>query len=312
MDKIICVIRFKELDAATASDIELLLGHNKMKDTAKRHAVSMAAAVGGRDLGEHESDVVLEIPLEQANIIREIHSRILDDLETSTTIGVGDDLKDAKLALDWAIENRPATIKVFEPAVAQKKKTSDDDDKFDYFNPAEVAIDEEGKPIQAMQKAEDGEPEDWADDREAMSDETKQKIANIVQILQQKKEYLDSLKQSNPDIYQGVVALVQSVSSMAQAAKKADAKDHGKMITKIARHLDKAHQTDIKDDAAQVLEMLIEAQEQEKQKADEEHQMRHSLAHRRYKQRHKEAREFSAKTGADVKFLLNLNRAMRK
>ncbi len=312
MEKVIAVIRFKELDSATASDVETLIGHNKMKETAKHHAISMVLSVGGRDLGEHESDVVLEIPLEQANIIREIHSRILDDLETSTTIGVGDDLKDAKLALDWAIENRPATIKVFEPAIAQKKKTSDDNDKFDYFNPSEVAMDEEGKPVHQMQKAEAGEPEDWADDREAISDETKQKVANIVQMLQQKKGQLDALQQSNPDIYQGVVSLVQSISSITQAAKKADAKDHSKMITKIARHLDKAHNTDIKDDAAHVLEMLIEAQEQEQQKDDEEHQIRHSLANRRYKQRHKDAREFSKKSGADVKFLMNLNRTMRK
>lgn len=306
MEKVFAVIRFKEVDSEMASDIEILMSQNRIKKDAERHAVSMVTAVGGRYLGEHESDIVLEVPLDQANIIRDIHSRIEDDVETSTTIGVGDSIRDAKLALDWAIENRPGTIKVFEPAIAQDKASSEDEDKFDYFKPEEVAMDEEGRPVH-IRKSEDS----WANDKEAISDETRQKIANIVSMLRQKKEYLDSLQQTNPELYAGVAALVQSISSMAQAAKESDAKDHSKLITQIAHHLDAAENSTLEDESAKVLEMLIEAQKESQEKADEEHRVRHSLAHRKFKQKHKDAREFSKKHGLDKNFLLKLNRIMR-
>ncbi len=309
MEKVIAAIRFKELDSATASDIELLMNHNKIKETAKRHAVSMTLAAGGREIGEHESDIIIELPIEQADVIRDIHSRIQDDLETSTTIGVGDELKDAKLALDWAVKNRPGTIKVMEPMIAETKASSDDEDKYDYQEPEQVAIEQESRPI-PIHKSED-DKEDWADDSESIAPETKEKIATIVKMLQEKREYLQQLQQTNPDIYAGVVGVVQSISAMAQAAKDQDAKKHSKMMTKIARHIDKASEDSLDSEAANVLEMLIEAQKD----ADEEHKAHVDMLYRKHKQkydyRHKHARDHAAKTGIDAKFLLNLHKLTR-
>ena len=311
MDKVVAAMRFKQLDSTTASDLEVLITHNKQIDTARHHAVSMVLAVGGREIGEHESDIVFEIPLDQANVIRDVHSRLENDLEMGTTIGVGDDLRMAKKALDWAVENRPGTIKVMEPAI--EPQTGENEKSFVYEQPEDVAIDQEGRPEQRVHKAEDDDgPDDWADEKEAISDEMKQKITGIVQMLKSKKEYLQSLQQSNPELYAGVLELVNSISSMAQAARMADADKHAKMITKVAQHLDRAEEKNLDDQAAAVLEMLIEAQQEHADSDEEERRARHTAARRRYDSRRKYAREHASKTGADEKFLMNLNRAMRK
>lgn len=311
MDKIVAAIRFKELDSSTASDLEVLMTHNKSKDEARHHAVSMILAVGGREIGEHESDLIFEIPLDQANVIRDVHTRLEDDLEISTTIGVGDDLRMAKKALDWAVENRPGTIKVMEPAI--EEQVGENEKSFVYEQPEDVAIDSEGRPEQHVHKAEDEDdgPDDWADDKEAISDEMRQKISGIVDMLKQKKEYLQSLQQSNPELYAGVLELVNSISSMAQAARMVDADKHSKMITKVARHLDRAEEKNLDDQASSVLEMLIDAQKEHAEQTEDDKRAMHKGASRRYQSRHKSAREHAKKTGADVKFLMGLNRAMR-
>lgn len=311
MDKVIAAIRFKELDSATASDLEVLLAHNKMKADARSHAVSMAISVGGREIGEHESDLVIEVPLEASNIIRDIHSRLADDLEISTTIGVGDDLKDAKLALDWAIDHRPATIKVMEPMIEQQKQSSDDEDKFDYFQPEQVAIDQEGRPMAMRKSSADGKPDDWADESETVSDETKQKIAAILQMLQSKREYLNQLQQTNPEVYQGVLGVVQSIAAMAQAAREGDAKKHSKMMTKIARHLENSETDHLEDESAKVLEMLIDAQSEAKAKKDQEFGMRLDSKMQRHKVKRNRALKHTEKHGGNHKFFMNLHRMMK-
>lgn len=304
MDKVVAAIRFQELDSATASDLDFLTAHNKTKEEAKHHVISMALAAGGRQIGEHEADLIIEVPLEQAEVIRDIHSRLENDLEVSTTIGVGDELKDAKKALDWAAEHRPGTIKVLEPFIDQEVATSDDEEDYDYFSPQEVAISKENKP-QHIKKSED-EPDDWADEKEAISDEMKQKIANIVQMLRDKREYLESLKESSPELYAGVLGLVQSISLMAQQAKQQDTDKHSKMIEKVANHLESAENDNLEQEAASVLEMLIEAQKEQ----DAEKEMKRQATVRRQKylrKLHTDRAEGTAKKhGLDKHFLAHL------
>lgn len=310
MEKVTAAIRFKQLDSSLASDIEILANYNKSKKEAMHHAISMALSVGGRELGEHESDLLLEIPLASSSIIRDIHSRIEHDLEFSSTIGVGDDIKDAKLALDWAVENRPSTIKVFEPAIAEKKLTSDDEDKFDYFQPEEVAIDETGKPVQI--KKSELKVDNWADDSERITDDMKMKIQSIIKDLQQNKAYLDQLKETSPDVYNGVVALVQSISSMAQAAKEEDAKKQSNTIKKLVRFLDRSEQETLDKESADVLHLLIDAQESVKQAKEDRFRQKFNAHRQKRHERHKRTRDYSKETGLDHDFLMKLSSQIRK
>ena len=268
-ERVVAAIRLRELDTALANDPDILLSYNKTREQAKHFINSMAMSVGGHSQGEHQSDIVIDLPLDNAEILKEIHYRIEDELDMSATIGVGDELKDAKLACDWAIKNRPGTIKVMEPSIAEEAKESSEDDKYDHFEPADVAMDEEGRPVN-IKKSE--QKHDWADESETISPQMRQKVAKIVQMLQQKKEYLNQLQESNPEVYQGVLGLVQSISAMAQSAKEEDAKRHSKMMTKISRQLDAAEDDTLDDETAKVLEELVEEQkrisEEKKNKVD--------------------------------------------
>jgi len=311
VDKIIAAIRFKELDTSVASDIDILTNYNKQKSEARHHIVSMILSVGGREIGDHESDLIVEIPLDSANILRDAHARLEHELEISTTIGVGDDLKYAKMALDWAVENRPGTIKVMEPVIEKEAKKLDDKDDFDHLMPEDVAIDQEGRPEQHINKAE-GDTDDWANDKESISDEMRAKIVNIVKMLQGNKERLNSLRETSPEVYAGVVGLVNSISAMAQSAKVEDAKAHSKMITKVSKYLDQSEEKNLDDQAASVMEMLIEAMKEKEEEHKAEMQTMHQGAERRFKVRRKLAIDHANKTGSDPKFLLNLNRTMRR
>jgi hypothetical protein len=269
METVIAIFKLKDLDLNLEPDTEMILSKDQQIETAKRHIVSMILAAGGRELGEHGGDLVMEVPLDQSNIIREVHNRLVDDLEISTTIGVGDNPQDAKKALNWALKNRPESIKVMEPTVDENWHPEEESRK----SPS-VAIGEDTVP-EAVHKAEDK----WADPNDSITDESKQKMANIVQMLSTKKQYLDGLKQSNPEVYAGVVALVQSLSAMAQKAKESDAKDHHKMISKISQHLDNSSGAVLDEEVAKVLEELVEAQELERAKSEKKAEMmkRHSM-----------------------------------
>lgn len=308
MEKVIIAIRFKQLDSSLAQDPEMLLDYTKKKREAVSHAISMALAVGGKEMGEHESDVIMEIPLEAANIIRDIHSRIEDDLGFSSTIGVGDNFTDAKKALDWAVDNRPSTIKIYEPSMETKSLDSQDKDKFDHTQPQDVAIDQDNNPIQIKKS----ETDDWADGTEKVSDSMKQKVASIVEMLQSNKEHLDTLKDSNPEVYSGIVALVQSISSMVQAAKEDDIKKQSNTIKKLVRFLDRSEQETLDSESAKVMQLLIDAQEAEKEQQDAKFRAKFESYKAKRSGKHKRARDFAKETGADHNFLMKLNGLLRR
>jgi nucleotidyltransferase/DNA polymerase involved in DNA repair len=287
-EKVIAVIRLRELDTALANAPDILLSYNKTRNQAKHLINSMTMSVGGHSQGEHQADIIIDLPLDNAEILKDIHYRLEDELDMSVTIGVGDELSDAKLACDWAIKNRPGTIKVMEPAIADETKESSDDDKYDHFEPADVAMDEEGRPVN-IKKSE--KTQDWADDSEAISPEMRQKVARIVQMLQQKKDYLNQLQQSNPEIYQGVLGVVQSISAMAQSAKEEDAKRHSKMITKISRHLDDAENDNIDDETAKVLEELVEEQKRIEDQKRDKIDMMYNMASKKGREQERQDRE---------------------
>lgn len=307
MENIIAAIRLQEIDTSLVDDPQILLTFNKKKETARHYVASMILSVGGRELGNHESDIIVEVPLDSANIIRNLHAKVKEDLELSTTIGVGDTLDEAKQALEWAIKHMDGTIKVMEPNMKElegsaSEETSNND------APDDLAIDEQG-PSLAMVKAE--KVDDYADAQESISDEMKQKIGKIIEMLRTNKEYIDSLKQKSPELYNGVHELVNSISSMVQAAKMEDVDKHAKMMTKVARFLEAAENKHLDKESSDILEHLIEAQEDHKQQKAMEGSIRHKKAETRFRTRRKMARDHAAKTGADPEFIMKLNRMLR-
>lgn len=195
-------------------DIDGIAEKHNQYEYARRLIQSVTASKGGRIIGQLQGNEIVTLPIDQVGTVREIHQRLNDEARCPCAVGVGEDAHQALEALEYANEHAPDTIKVYD------------------FN---VNVDHDSKP-EEMQKSEKYVP---------ISEEQKTKVAQILQEVNNNRDFFNQLQAESPDIYATVVSVVQSLTSILQSDKEAQEKYVAKMIQKIndqlERHTGKRH-----------------------------------------------------------------------
>lgn len=218
IDEIVVVFGFSD-SQAIEQDVDLIAETHRKLESARRMIFSLVTSKGGRAIGQVHGKEIVVVPVDQSQVVKEVHERLQDELGIANTVGVGEDAKEAMQALEYATKAAPGSIKVFSPSM--------DDDSELAVKPQSVAEGEQEAPMQKSEKY------------VAISPDEKQQIAQILQQVQANKQLFDSLAQQAPDVYANIVSVVQSLAMMMQKDQK-DKEDHvAKMIEKINKHLQK-------------------------------------------------------------------------
>jgi hypothetical protein len=222
----IAIISFD--DGRTYKDPEEIKSQETQYESAMRITHSLIAQVSGEIVGHIKGDVVTELHSNQAEILKEIVLRIKKDVGLSCYIGVGEDTRQASIALSQAI-SKNIPIKVFTSDLNEDEKT--------------VAIGEDDQ----INKAENYKPIENLD---------KDKLRNSVQLLAQNKNLFEQLKQSAPDMYSAVTAVAMSLAEILQADKEAKNNESQKMVDTVNKHLD-VNNKKYKEEKEKILHNII-------------------------------------------------------
>jgi len=253
-------------------DVDSIAEQNKLYDNARRLIFSSISSKGGRIVGQIHGNEIVTIPIDQSEVIKEIHKRLIDELGFPCSIGVGENVEQAVEALDCAIEKMPNTIKVYSSEMNQEStETSEDIHKSENYAP--------------------------------VFNEDRVKIAQILQSLQQNKDLFDQIAQQSPDIYAGIVSVVQSLTAMLQEYKEAKQSHIKDLINKINRHLSNHHKKQTKKYTKEIQKEL------DSHYKDKEEENREKFLEWWMKQKHvRKARRDMIKQNPDNQLLFDLVR----
>lgn len=273
-----------------SDNVEAIAEYHKQFEYARRLIFSLISSRGGRIIGQLGGDEIVTLPADQAGVIKEIHRRLWEEHHIPASIGVGEDSEQALLALDTAQEKDPGTIKVFNPEMEQSQEE---------LKPLDVAVGERDQVAKSQRYI-------------PISQEDKQQIASILQSVQQNKQVFDQLMQQAPEVYAGIVSVIQSLTTIIQEDKKAQEEHIAKMIEKINTHLGRhTEKTKIQHTKDIQKEIDRHAGHADQKQEDARKAMFEAQSVRR-KQSKEDAKEHAAATGTDHKFMFNLLRAFGK
>lgn len=204
----IAIISFD--DGRIYRDLSEIKSQEKQFDTAMRLTHALISQASGEIVGHIKGDVIAELPVEDAEILKEICQRIKAEAKLACTIGVGDDTREASIALQDAQKNRK-NIKVFTKDLNEDEKT--------------VATSEDDK----IYKAEEFSPIDNLD---------REKLRQAVRLLSQNKELFEQVKQTAPDLHEAVTHVALSLAEIVHADKERKQKESDKMVDTVNKHLE--------------------------------------------------------------------------
>lgn len=283
---IVAIIAIHDSLESLPNDLDLLAQKTKKFEYAQHIIDTLVASKGGRIIGQVHGSEIVELPIEAAEVLREIHERLQDDVGIKPEIGVGENSHQAAEAVAFAKENAPGSIKVYSPEMTDEESESVKD--------PEVAV----GPDDVMAKSE--QP------YQSVSPEDKQKIGQTLAMIQQNKELFDQMKQQSPEVYASIVGVVQSLTAMIEHDKIAKEQVLVDMIDQINTQVRKEKAKKIKSHAKEI-NKEIKRQSKEQSKEDEEKYAAMGKAARQmHSLKRKGAKEFTKKNGGDSEFLMKL------
>lgn len=222
----IAIISFD--DGRIYRDLSEIKSQEEKFNSAMKLAHALVSQASGDIVGHIKGDVIAELPVENAEVLKEICKRIRHEIGFVCTIGVGDDTREASIALQDAQKNKK-NIKVFTKDLNEDEKT--------------VAI----GPDDKIYKAEDYKPIENLD---------KEKLRQAVALLSQNKDLFDQVKQSAPDLYEAITAVSLSLAEIVHADKERKQKESDEMVNTINKHLETNNQK-YKEEKEQIINEII-------------------------------------------------------
>lgn len=273
-DDVVVMFGFDEPEIAGTE--EYITKKTNQKEEAKRLISTLVASKGGHFVGDIHGNEIFTLPLEQLEVVKEIHQRLEDEIFIMCNIGIGEDSQEAQTAMEYTRDNTPGHIKVYNK---------------------DMEVEE------SIQKSEKYVP---------VQDEEKQKIAQIIGSMQQNKSLLDQMKVQSPEVYASIVSVVQSLSSIMQKDKEERAKFIENIGAKINDHISKQHARSI-DKQGKEIDKHLNRENKESDKAKREKLKKlQDLYSKLHSQKRRDAHQFAKKVGHDdPEFLMKLLHAFR-
>jgi hypothetical protein len=204
--KIIAIIGFD--DGKVYRDVEDIKLQAQRLESATRVVHVLISQAYGQIIGQSKGDLICELPLDNAECLREICEEIRR-VPLRCCIGVADDSRKASLALIKARTDSTG-IRVYnidmEPREFQKSEDLFKADKLDF------------KPLDSMDK---------------------EKLQGVVQTLQQNKGLFDQMREQAPDLYSAVTNVAMSLAEIVAADKEAHEAHKEDTVNTINKHLEK-------------------------------------------------------------------------
>lgn len=285
MDKVIAIIKINKPSLLTLDDVESIVSFNKLKEEAKEIIATKILNVNTRFLGTYNDDFIVEIPLESAEILKKIYEELQSNLEITPTIGVGNDIRQADIAVKWAFKNMPGRIKIYEPWMEEDKKENtasikepqpkdlaiEQQDKITHNSPEETHKSEPNENNKIDEKKDD---DFIANDEGVLTEDSKKRLAIIVEMLKANSQTLESLREAAPEAYQAVLELVKSLYLVASHAKKQEQEKDSKAFSKVLEYIKEAEKNHLDEQSIKTLKEMIEDY---KQKIEAEKEERYAV-----------------------------------
>lgn len=257
---------------AEAPDVDVVSKFNGMKEQGKHLIASLIAAKGGHVIGDYEGSVLVQLPIESIEVLKEIKERLHKEAGIRfSSIGLGESVSDALVAMKEA--GKDNTIKVFRPEMAEQE-----------VEPQSVAV---GGSDQPITKAE-------------ITPDAQKMISNLVGSLNDHKDYVESLKQVNPEAYESIVEVMQALAAMVGHIKDTQArKNHEDERARLEKVVNSVHDGKFDSDERAILHEILSSMQPKSQvqKAEgdddfvstEENEQRWKQTYKEALERHKAA-----------------------
>ena len=291
MSKIVAIIALHDSLQESDNDLNAIAEKAARYEQARRIVTTLSSSKGGRIIGLIQGNEIVELPIEAAEVLREIHERLNTELNIKPEIGVGEDSQQANKALEYAKKSAPGTIKVYKPDMEEESSLS--------VKEPEVAV----GPDDIVKKSED--------QYNPVSQGDKEKIAQTLALVQHNKDLFDQMQQQAPEAYQGVVSVIQSLALILQQDKIAKEQQLVEMLDKLNEQVKKERENKAKGQKKKFDKQIKrhgKVQDKEKQ---ESHDKAFDVAHKKHARGRKDAQEFAAQNGGDHKFFHKLLNAFR-
>lgn len=193
MEHVIAAIKMTHPMLMQSPDVDMLSRFDSMKESGDRLISAMITQKGGKVVGDYEGSTIVELPIGQSAVLKELKKRLLEEAGIRhTAIGLGETAEDALAAMKEA--SKDFTIKVFRPEMIEQEKP---------VETPSVAVGVEDEPVQ---KAE-------------VSPDAQKVIADLVGKISNHKEYVESMRDANPAAYESIVEVMQALAAMVSHVK---------------------------------------------------------------------------------------------
>lgn len=291
MSKIVAIVAVHDSIESIDNDLDLIAQKTQKYEQARRLVETLAASKGGRVIGMVQGNDIVELPIEAAEVLKEIHHRLKEELNIHTEIGVGEDSKQATEALKYAQENAPASIKVYDPDMNEELSEP-------HVEEQSVAV----GPDDVMTKSER---------YQAITPEDKQKIGQTLMIIQQNQPLFQQMKQQSPEVYQSIVGVVQSLTEIIQQDKINKEQDLVQMVEQINKEMKKRKKKKVNKDKSEINRHIKRHSKLIGKEAEEQDEAHKQKMQDKHKSDRQNASNFAHENGHDPIFLHKLLNAFR-
>lgn len=294
MSNIVAVVSIHESSDKLPNSLDDVAEKAKSYDMARKLVSTLSASKGGRIIGMIEGNEIVELPISAAEVLKEIHQRLKEEIGLDCEIGVGEDSREAFEALRYAKRHSEGSIKVYRPEFEAEESSESHEISDGLSNDIKESI----------HKSEDYQP---------LEEEDKKKIAQILMIIQDNKQMFDQMKQQAPEVYGGIVSLVQSISAILQYDKVARDQHLAEMIGKINEQVQKEKQKTMKGHGKEIDRNIKKQSKVQEKKKSEDSDAISRLFMKKQALARNNATQFAEDNGHDdPQFLVRLLSAFRK
>lgn len=243
MNRIVALFHIHQPNSHEINQDSTLKKLTDAKKRAESQIVTLVLSKSGQLLGEIDGNVAVSIPMESSEEIRNLYTQLKSE-NFKVTIGVGEDTKDALLALEYALKNNAGTIKVYSSEMEAQPDTEREPQTVAESTQDVVYKNEELNKQESM----------------AIDDKTKDELRAILQVVGNNKDYFEQIKQQQPDLYAAITEVISSTAEMVHAAKEQHQKDTQKQMEKIVTALQNEREKALDVNEQDVVKELLNQQ----------------------------------------------------
>jgi len=238
MDNVFAVFGLhKDLDSVNdnVSDLTNHVKDNKLAEKIVEQGISHAA---GKIIGMVRGLMVVELSVENASSLKDIQQQIVDQGIDSVSVGVGSTIEEAQMAYEYCQKNMYGQIKVYDNEVMSD-------------------IEKEAGNLTTAAEVKKAE----GDDFNPISDEEKMSIKQALDQIKQNKQLFDQIKEQSPEVYAGVVGIVNSLALMLKEEKVKKDQKVAQVISNLANAIqEKRDRKNVQDKDSIINELNVKDQ----------------------------------------------------